>query len=95
MTAMSEISGLAAGATPLWLGLGILILTAMSSLVWLAGLIVVTRGTKPGERPAILRAYGASLARQRQVLGEPRSESGGYASSDAGRMDSGKSGDRE
>lgn len=93
MTAMGEITGLAAGATPLWLGLGTLILAAISSLVWLAGLVIVTHGTKPGERPAILRAYGASLARRRQLLGETRSESGGYASPDADRLDSGKSGD--
>jgi hypothetical protein len=46
------------------LGLGAIGLAAVGSLVWLAGLIVVTRGTKPSERPAILRAYGASQPRQ-------------------------------
>lgn len=30
------------------------------SLRWLTGLVISLRGSKPSERPAILRAYGAA-----------------------------------
>jgi hypothetical protein len=42
-------------------GIATVALGALGLLVWLAGLAIVLRGSRPGERAEILRAYGASL----------------------------------
>lgn len=41
-----------------WVGIATAALGAVALLVWLAGLMIALRGTKPQERDAILRAYG-------------------------------------
>lgn len=42
------------------IGIAVAIVGGLSSMVWLAGLIVALRGSKPSERAEILRAYGVS-----------------------------------
>jgi hypothetical protein len=41
-----------------WIGIATAALGAVALLVWLAGLVIALRGTKPSERGTILRAYG-------------------------------------
>jgi hypothetical protein len=41
-----------------WVGIATAALGTVALLVWLAGLMIALRGTKPKERDEILRAYG-------------------------------------
>ena len=41
-----------------FVAVAVLAAAVVTPLVWLAGLVISLRGTKPGERPEILRAYG-------------------------------------
>jgi hypothetical protein len=47
-----------------WVGLAAAALGTIALLVWLAGLVIVLRGTKPEDRDAILRAYGECQPRR-------------------------------
>jgi hypothetical protein len=64
MTRIAEMTGAmgraAAGLTHLdQLAVMTTCLALAGLLVWLVGLLVVLRGSKPAERPAIIRAYAA------------------------------------
>lgn len=81
---MSEAMYLLEGLTPL--GLGIVALAAVGSVVWLIGLVVVTRGTTPRERPSILRAYGAAQPRARRLFSRASEFRPGNGGTDVGSI---------
>jgi hypothetical protein len=51
----------------LYVGLAAAAVPAVSAVTWLIGLALTLRGSTPGERPALLRAYvGAQRRRPRR-----------------------------
>jgi hypothetical protein len=54
---MSQIGTYLAAPLTQFGAIAVCCLTFAGSLVWLAGLLIILRGSKPRERPDIIRAY--------------------------------------